>query len=92
MKKTSKIINNKAVIYQAASGAIALGADVKRETIWANLNQIAKLFDTDKSGISRHINNILKNDEMDSSTVAFFATVQEEGGRKVSRLKELLVM
>ena len=53
-----------AVIYQSKNGALQLKADIKQDTIWATLMQIAELFDTDKSGISRHINNIYKEGEL----------------------------
>jgi len=79
------IDNNQIVIYQGPGGSLELKADTGKETIWANLNQIAALFDTDKSGISRHINNILKTGELTDSTVANFATVQNEGSRAISR-------
>lgn len=81
MKKEQKII-----VYQTKTGAIELREDVDAETIWANLQQIADLFDTDKSGISRHIKNIYDSKELDqSATVAIFATVQKEGKREVAR-------
>ena len=76
------------VIYQAPGGEIELRRDISKETVWATLNQITALFETDKSGISRHINNILKTGELDNSTVAKFATVQNEGNRRVSRQLE----
>ncbi|MCX5751527.1 MAG: virulence protein RhuM/Fic/DOC family protein [Candidatus Saganbacteria bacterium] len=85
MKKKSV---NKAVIYRGPSGALELKADKGHETIWATLNQIAALFETDRSGISRHINNILKTEELKDSTVAKFTTVQKEGGRRVTRQVE----
>lgn len=47
---------------------------------------MADLFKRDKSVVSQHLNNIFKSKELDSgSTVAFFATVQSEGGRSVER-------
>lgn len=47
------------------------------------LNQIADLFERDKSSISRHISNKYANKELDrNSTVAKIATVQNVGGRK----------
>ena len=52
------------IIYQNKSGAIEFRGDFKRETIWASLNQIANLFERDKSVISRHIKNIFKNGEL----------------------------
>jgi death-on-curing family protein len=87
MKKINK--ENAIIIYQKENGAVELRGDLTHETMWANLNQIAELFDTDKSGISRHINNIFKSGEMDKKrTVANFATVQIEGTRKVKRRVE----
>jgi len=56
------------------------------ETLWLSLNQAAELFNRDKSVISRHIKNIFKEEELNpKSTVTFFATVQEEGKRKINR-------
>jgi prophage maintenance system killer protein len=50
------------------------------------LQQIADLFETDKSGISRHIKNIYETHELSKKpTVAFFATVQKEGVRSIKR-------
>ena len=54
------------------------------DTFWLTLEQISLLFERDKFVISRHINNILRDFELnENSTVAFFATVQIEGKRKV---------
>ncbi|MFA5645735.1 MAG: hypothetical protein WDA18_05200 [Candidatus Ratteibacteria bacterium] len=78
MKKDEKEI----VVYQGKNGEIALKGDVKKETIWASLQQIADLFETDKSGISRHIKNIYQSGELkQKETVAKIATVQTKGKR-----------
>ncbi len=54
--------------------------------MWLNLNQISDLFKRDKSVISRHLRNIFQSKELNkNSTVAFFATVQNEGGRNIER-------
>lgn len=59
---------------------------LEKETVWLTLNQMAGLFARDKSVISRHLHNIYKTKELKRrSTVAFFATVQKEGGRLVER-------
>jgi hypothetical protein len=80
-EKISK--ENQIVIYQKENGAVELRGDFAHETVWANLNQITKLFDTDKSGISRHINNIFKSGEMDKDrTVAKFAKIQTDYGER----------
>ena len=54
------------------------------ETVWLNRNQLAILFDRDVKTIGKHINNALK-EELDSSTVAKFATVQKEDSRNIKR-------
>lgn len=49
---------------------------IKDETIWCTQKAMAQLFGIDKSGISRHINNIFKEGELQQdTTVAIFATV-----------------
>lgn len=54
--------------------------------MWLNLNQMESLFGRDKSVISRHLRNIFSEGELQrSSTVANFATVQNENGRQVLR-------
>jgi len=65
------------VIYRTKSGKTTLEVELKQETVWLNLNQMADLFERDKSVISRHIHNIYREGElMLDSTVAKFATVQ----------------
>ena len=78
---------NQLVIFEDRDKKIEV--QLKEETIWLNLNQIATLFGKDKSVISRHIRNIFESGELDkNSTVAKFATVQIEGKRKVKRTIE----
>lgn len=68
------------IIYQSKKGEIAFRGDIKKETLWANLQQIADLFGRDKSVISRHISNIFKEEELHrNSVVAFFATTASDG-------------
>lgn len=60
--------------------------DQEAETVWLTLDQLAQLFDRDKSTISRHIKNVFEEGELRrESTVANFATVQIEGDREVER-------
>ncbi len=55
---------------------VKLEVNLKDETVWLTLDQMAELFKRDKSVISRHISNIFKEEELDkNSTVANFATV-----------------
>jgi len=77
------------VIYQPEKGTFSIKVKLAGETLWLNLNQIAELFDRDKSVISRHLNGIFKSGELKkSATVAKNATVQLEGNRKVIRQVE----
>jgi len=76
MKKNKR----KPVIYQTKSGAIEFRGDFDKQTIWANLNQIADLFERDKSVISRHIKNIFKSGELNqNSVVVKIATTAADG-------------
>jgi hypothetical protein len=87
-KKKQKEASKKGeiIIYQAKTGAIEFRGDFEHETIWANLQEIAGLFETDKSGISRHIKNIYRTGELKkSATVAKNATVRKEGKRAIIR-------
>ena len=71
---------NELAIYQTESGGLELSIDNKKDTIWANLNQISKLFDKDKSVISRHIKNVFESNELkEREVVAFFATTASDG-------------
>lgn len=79
-------MENELIIFQSENGALELRTNGEKDTVWANLDQIATLFERDKSVISRHINNIFKDEELDrNSTVAKIATVQKEGKRNVER-------
>ena len=57
---------------------IKLEVNMKDETVWLSLEQMAKLFDRNKSVISRHIKNALE-EELDNSVVAKFATTARDG-------------
>ena len=64
-----------------------LYAQLENETVWLTQAQMAELFETDRTSIVRHINNIYKVEELDrESTCAKIAQVQIEGKRKVSRI------
>ncbi|MES2615640.1 MAG: virulence RhuM family protein [Bdellovibrionota bacterium] len=75
------------LFYQTESGQIRIQVRTSGETVWLSLNQMAELFDRDKSVISKHIANVFKEGELERDrTVANFATVQMEGERAVERL------
>lgn len=73
-------------LYNSSDGEVQIEVRFESETVWLTLNQISDLFDRDKSVISRHLNKIFQEKELEySSTVAKNATVQYEGSRKVKR-------
>lgn len=79
-------MSNEIVLYQSNKLAERIEVRIENETIWLSLNQIAQLFGRDKSVISRHFKNIYNDKELiQESTVAKYATVQIEAGRKVKR-------
>jgi len=74
------------IVYQSEDGRAAIDVHLRDETVWLTLNQMAELFGRDKSVISRHLRNIYNTRELTrTATVAKNATVQAEGGRKVTR-------
>lgn len=74
------------LIYQTKSGTTQIDVRMVEETVWLTQNQLAELFQRDKSVISRHVANIFEEGELDRDpTVALFATVQQEGRRRVKR-------
>jgi hypothetical protein len=74
------------LLYQTKDGQTRLEVAFRGETCWLSLNQLAELFQRDKSVISRHIKNIFDEVELvHEATVAKFATVQIEGAKTVQR-------
>ena len=75
------------VMYQPDE-TIRLEVRMDHETVWLNRQQMAALFDRDIKTIGKHINNALREELRNLSTVAKFAIVQPEGKRMISRLVE----
>lgn len=74
------------ILYQTQGGESKIEVRLANESVWLTADQMAELFQRNKSTISRHIKNIYESGELiHDRTVAFFATVQEEGDRKVER-------
>ena len=74
------------LLYQTADGLAKIEVTLVNETVWLTIDQMATLFQRNKSTISRHIRDAFECGELNpDSTVAFFATVQKEGERNVSR-------
>ena len=75
------------VMYQPDE-TIRLEVRVEDESVWLNRQQMASLFGRDVKTIGKHINNALREELANVPTVANFAIVQIEGGRRVNRTIE----
>ena len=74
------------IMYTTEDGLTKIEVTFDEDTVWLSLDQMAELFQRDKSTISRHIKNIFTEGELRlEATVAKFATVQTEGNRQVTR-------
>lgn len=78
--------NSNIIIYTTEDGLSKIETTFDGDTVWLSIDQMAELFQRDKSTISRHIKNIYSEEELvQEATVAYFATVQNEGNRQVER-------
>lgn len=76
----------KIVIYQTKDGKTSIDVKLENETVWLNQAQMAELFQTDRTSIVKHVNNIYKSEELEKdSTCAKIAQVQMEGNRTIKR-------
>ncbi|MHB8170162.1 MAG: RhuM family protein [Thermincolia bacterium] len=78
---------DKIILYTTDSGKVTVLVRFEGENFWMTQKEIAELFDTERSVITKHLSNIYEEEELDrNSTCAKFAQVQIEGNREVSRL------
>ena len=74
------------LVYRTEDGKLKIDVRFQGETVWLSLTQLADLFQRDRSVISRHIKNLFAEGELvPEGTVAKSATVQDEGGKQVTR-------
>ena len=79
-------MNNEVILYKDGELELLVEVAPDKETVWLKVEEMAKLFDRDRSVIQRHIRNIFKENELEeSSTCAKFAQVQNEGDRSIER-------
>lgn len=76
----------KIVIYQTKDGKTSIDVKLENETVWLTQAQMAELFQTDRTSVVKHVNNIYKSEELEKdSTCAKIAQVQMEGNRTIKR-------
>ena len=77
------------LIYRSAEEDISVNAVIKDETIWLSQKAMAELFDVNVPAISKHLQNIFDEGELEkNSTVSKMEIVQQEGARSVKRSME----
>ena len=78
--------NGDIIIYQTDDGLTKIDVKVQNETVWLSQQQMAELFNTSRTNVIEHINNIYLEEELDkNSTCQNFRQVRKEGNRNVSR-------
>ena len=78
-------MKNQIVLFK--NQGVKLEVNMKDETVWLSQQQMAELFDSSRTNIIEHINNIYSSGELDKdSTCQDFRQVRKEGKREVSRL------
>lgn len=79
------------IIYKSEDGRSDISVRVENETVWLSLNQMAELFNRDKSTISRHIKNVsAKGELVRDSVVADYATTAADEKNRKSRFSTAL--
>lgn len=73
-------MNSEIIMYQTEDGFTKIETTFEKETVWLSIDQMAALFQRDKSTISRHIKNIFNEGELTrKAVVANFATTASDG-------------
>lgn len=68
------------ILYQTEDGQTKLEVQLREDTVWLSIDQMAELFQRNKSTISRHIKKIFEDGELDKNVVvALFATTTQHG-------------
>ena len=84
----NKLIGNEnnIIFYTDEEGNIKIEVILEDENVWLNIDSLTKLFKIDRTSITKHINNIYKDEELEEkSTCAKIAQVQKEGNRSITR-------
>jgi len=79
-KRTRKEDGEPVLLYRTEDGTLRMDVRMDGDTVWLSQEQIAGLFEKDKSTISRHIRNVIAEGELQAiSVVALFATTAADG-------------
>jgi len=77
------------VLYTTPEGDVRIDTVLKNETLWLTQGAMAELFGVKIPAVSKHLTNIYEEGELSrEATVSKMETVQDEGGRSVTRIKD----
>ena len=77
---TEELNENQLTLYRSQDGSVQLEVRLEKETIWLTQKQMAKLFQTERSVITKHLGNVFSTSELDKESVcAKFAHTAEDG-------------
>jgi hypothetical protein len=80
MTTNKRLPDNQITVYQAPDGNINIEVLYANENIWLSQKRIAKLFDVDRSVVTKHLKNIFSDNELEQDSVcANFAHTAEDG-------------
>ena len=75
--------NNEIIIYITPEGKETFEVNLKKDTVWLDAHQLARLFERDRSVIVRHVNNVYGTNELDKkSTCAKITQVAQDGKKR----------
>lgn len=78
--KKEELKKGEIIIYNDSKSKIELKIQLEKESVWMTQSQIAALFDTERSVITKHLNNVFKTRELDKNSVcAIFAHTAQDG-------------
>ncbi|MDP2942778.1 MAG: virulence protein RhuM/Fic/DOC family protein [Candidatus Omnitrophota bacterium] len=93
MSKNTEAGKGSVVIYRTKGGKAELEVKLEKETVWLTQKQIAELFMTDRSVITKHLSNIFKSKELNENSVcAIFAHTASDGKTYQTKLYNLDVI
>lgn len=74
--------NSNILMYTTEDGLIKIEATFENDTVWLSIDQMAELFQRDRSVIGKHVRNIFKEGELNKESVwAKFAYTAVDGNR-----------
>jgi len=69
MTTNKKLPDNQITVYQTSDGKINIEVLYANENIWLPQKRIAELFDVDRSVVTKHLKNILSDNELQEYSV-----------------------